>query len=445
MSNDIVFLLLALILIFICGLFVAAEFALLTVSRSRVHYLAKHGDHAAAGVEQALKTLSTQLSGAQVGITITNLGIGFLAQPSIGRIISQPLHAIGINESLNTSISIVLAIILATALTMIFGELVPKNLAIVMPLETAKKIQRFQRIFSWLMTGPIRLCNGTANAIIRQLGIEPREELASARSGDELSSLVRRSAEKGTLAKDTALMLERSLSFGERRADEVMTPRARLETIKKESSVQDVIDLTQATGFSRFPVIDEDADNIIGIVYIKNAVSVPKQKRIATPISSIMKQPVVVPSSIQLDPLLKTLRGNRLQMAVLIDEFGGTDGIVTVEDLIEELVGEVADEHDQSNRLVRHNKDGSWLLSGLLRPDEVNQLLPVSLPDEEDFETLGGLMIERLEKIPKKGDEVMIETVDRTGAKRTALLKVTKMDDLRVDTVHLSIKSRRSS
>lgn len=442
MSGDIVFLLLAFLLIFTCGLFVAAEFALLTVNRSRVHHLAKTGDRAAIGVEKALKSLSTQLSGAQIGITITNLGIGFLAQPSIGRMVSAPLQAAGMDESLNTGISVVLALILATALTMIFGELVPKNLAIVMPLETAKRIQRFQRGFSWIMTYPIRICNGVANAFIRQLGIEPREELASARSGDELSSLVRRSAEKGTLAKDTALMLERSLTFGEHRAEEVMTPRARMETIKKDSTVHDVIELTKTTGFSRFPVIDEDADDIVGVVYIKHAVNIARAERAATPVSKIMKKPMLVPSSIQLDPLLKALRGNGLQMAILIDEFGGTDGLVTVEDLIEELVGEVADEHAQSNRLMQPKGNNTWLLSGLLRPDEVNQLLPITLPDEEEFETLGGLIIERLERIPKKGDEVRIDTVDRTGAERTVVLTIIKMDDLRVDTVRLTIKKR---
>ena len=171
--------------------------------------------------------------------------------------------------------------------------------------------------------------------------------------------------------------------------------------------MHDVIELTKTTGFSRFPVIDEDADDIIGVVYIKHAVNIARAERAATPVSKIMKKPMLVPSSIQLDPLLKALRGNGLQMAILIDEFGGTDGLVTVEDLIEELVGEVADEHAQSNRLMQPKGNNTWLLSGLLRPDEVNQLLPITLPDEEEFETLGGLIIERLERIPKKGDALL--------------------------------------
>lgn len=437
--GEIVFLLISIGLIGACGLFVAAEFALITVDRAKIDKAARAGDFKAAGVKVALKSLSTQLSGAQIGITITNLAIGYLAQPSIAELLRAPLEGVGLSDASVSGVSITIALLLATAATMIFGELIPKNLAITMPFQTAKAIQRFQRRFSWLMTYPIRICNGTANAILRKMRIEPQEELASARSAEELSSLVRRSAEKGTLPEETALMLERSLAFGERRADEVMTPRARVESIPANTSVSEVIELAKKTGFSRFPVTGEDIDDVVGITHVKHAVKMPRKKRAKTSVSTIMKKPVLAPSNIQLDPLLDILRGGGLQMAVIIDEFGGTDGIVTIEDLIEELVGEVRDEHDQSNTLMQANGDGSWLLSGLLRPDEASQFVGLTLPEEDEYETLGGLIAERLEKLPKRGDMVQITALDRDGQDHALVLRVKQMDGHRVDVIEASL------
>lgn len=438
--DAIIFLLLSVVLIGVCGIFVAAEFALITVDRAKVDKAARRGDYQAAGVKVALKSLSTQLSGAQIGITITNLAIGYLAQPSIAEILQGPLKATGLTNTAVSGISVALALLLATAATMIFGELIPKNLAITMPLQTAKAIQRFQRRFSWIMTYPIRVCNGTANFILRRLHIEPREELASARSAEELSSLVRRSAEKGTLPEETALMLERSLAFGEHRADEVMTPRARVESIPAHAKVSDVVELAKNTGFSRFPVTGEGIDDIVGIVHVKHAVMMSRKKRTKTAVSKIMKKPVLAPSNLQLDPLLEMLRSGGLQMAVIIDEFGGTDGIVTIEDLIEELVGEVRDEHDQSNTLIQKQTNGNWLLSGLLRPDEASRVLDVALPEEEEFETLGGLIAERLEKLPQRGDLVHILALDRDGQEHAVVLKVKRMDGHRVDVIEASFE-----
>lgn len=439
--GEIIFLLISAVLIVVCGLFVAAEFALITVDRAAVYRMAQKGDARAKGVEIALKSLSTQLSGAQVGITITNLAIGYLAQPSIVSLITSPLKAAGIEGTAVSGIAVAVALLLATAATMIFGELIPKNLAIAMPLQTARSIQQFQRSFSWVMTYPIRLCNGMANIVLRRLHIVPREELASARSAEELSSLVRRSAEKGTLPEETAAMLERSLAFGERRADEVMTPRSRMESISATASVHEVIELVKNTGFSRFPVIGENIDQVVGIVHIKHVVEIPRGRRDTTPVSKVMRKPVLVPSNIQLDPLLDTLRSGGLQMAVAIDEFGGTDGIVTIEDLIEELVGEVQDEHDQSNTLIKKQSDGSWLLSGLLRPDEASQTIGVVFPEEEEYETLGGLIAERLERVPGRGDAVLIVALDRNAQEQKVLLKVKRMDGLRVDKIEARLLS----
>lgn len=441
--SETLLLLLSLAMVALCGVFVAAEFAFLTVNRNEVEKRAGQGDRRAAGVATALRSLSTQLSGAQVGITITNLAIGFLAEPVISHLLEQPLAQFNLSDSALTTVSIIAGVTIATILTMVFGELVPKNLAIAKPLATAKAVQGIHRGFSRLLAGPIRLLNNSANYFIRRAGFEPQEELASARSADELGSLVRRSADKGVLPEETARMVQRSLAFGDLTALDVMTARVRVKTINHDQTLEDLVALTRQTGFSRFPVVKEGGlDQVVGIVHVKRAVAVPYRERQAVPVENIMQQPLIVPSSIELDPLLQELRNNGLQMAVLIDEFGGADGIVTIEDLIEELVGEVYDEHDTARSLIRKRKAGGWFLSGLLRPDEVGQELGIYLPDESDYETIGGLVIDRLAHLPKVGETVLIEAKGNDGDPIDVELAIERMDGRRIDRLRLEVVAR---
>lgn len=440
---ELLLLLVSILLVIACGIFVAAEFSLIASNRTTVERLAAKGDVKAQGVLRALTSLSTQLSSAQVGITITNLGIGFLAEPAIARLLEGPLISVGLPESSVPGISIIVGITLATIFTMIFGELIPKNLAIARPLATAKVVQGPQQFFTYVMRYPIKGLNGTANYILHKFGVEAQEELASARSADELLSLVRRSAEKGTLAKETALLLERSLNFGDLIALDVMTPRVKVKAIQAEQTVEDVMQLAQETGRSRFPVYGESLDEIMGIVHIKHAVGVERKLRSTTKARDIMRQPVLVPSSVELEQLLEALRKGGLQIAVVIDEFGGMDGIVTIEDLLEELVGDVRDEHDRVRSIMTQGKDGSWILSGLLRPDEITEKVEVYLPEEEDVETIGGLMLDSLGVIPKVGAEVRVQAVDREGESLTVLLKVERMEGNRIDKVRLIIEENQ--
>jgi len=411
-----------------CGLFVAAEFALVTVDRSSVERAAQAGDRGARGTLKALRTLSTQLSGAQLGITLTNLGIGYLTQPAIADLLTGPLGRLGASHQLAEELSVALALVIATALTMVFGELVPKNLALARPLPTANRAQRFQRAFTKATLPLIRFLNGAANLLLRRFGITPREELASARSAQELFSLVGRSAEHGALARETATLVQRSLLFGDRTAQDVMTPRVRMRSIGDDEPIAAVIALTRRTGHSRFPVLGEDSDDVVGLIHIKHAVSVPDEDRETTSVRAVMAPTVTVPSTMPLEPLLETLRAGGLQMAIVVDEFGGTDGLVTAEDLIEEIVGDVVDEHDRvSPRAVRH-RDGSWALSGLLRPEEAEELTGVAVPTDDTYQTLGGLMAAALGRIPAAGDSVAVAGVRYT---------VERMDGRRVDRVRL--------
>ncbi len=433
------------LLIALSGVFVAAEFAFVTVDRGQVDRAAAEGDASAAGVQSALRSLSTQLSGAQVGITVTNLGIGFLAEPAISELIAGPLASLGVPGDAVRPVGVVVGLTISTFLTMLFGELVPKNLAVALPMATARATQLPMRLFTGLNKAPIRLLNGSANAVVRRLGIEPQEELRSARSSTELASLIQRSADVGTLDPDTAELMERSVEFGTRTAGEIMTPRVRTHTLEANDRAAAVIELTRETGHSRFPVLDEDGA-VLGTVHVKNAVALPVHERATTKVKHLMAKPIVVPDSLRLDPLMQLLRGQGFQMAVVLDEYGGHAGIVTLEDVIEEIVGDIADEHDRLGARGRERRDGSWTLSGLLRPDEVEDLTGVELPEGEDYDTIAGLVLKVLGRVPDVGDIAEVPVPDHgdhdTPRQRLAVLSVELMDGLRVDRVALRLLDR---
>ena len=432
----------SLLLIVMCGVFVAAEFSFVTVDRYQVERAAADGDAAAVGVQSALKSLSTQLSGAQVGITVTNLGIGFLAEPAISELIKHPLGSIGIPGGAIDPTALVLGLAIGTILTMLFGELVPKNVAIALPMATARATQGPMRLFTTVTKGPIRLLNGSANAIVRRLGIEPQEELRSARSSTELASLIQRSGVQGTLDADTAELMGRSVEFGSRTAGEIMTPRVRTRSMEINDRASAVIDLTRHTGHSRFPVLD-DEDTVVGTVHVKHAVALPLHERGTTKVKHLMVKPIVVPDSLRLDPLLALLRADGFQMAVVLDEYGGQAGIVTLEDVIEEIVGDISDEHDRLGARARQRRDGTWSLSGLLRPDEVEDLTGVELPESEDYDTIAGLLLQVLGKIPVAGDLAEVPVPDRSDPdqprERLVVLTVEHMDGLRIDRLGLRL------
>jgi len=444
--TEIWLLLISILLILICGAFVAAEFALLAVNRSTVEKLANGGDSNAKGIFRALKTLSTQLSGVQLGITLTSLTIGYLAEPAIATLIAPGLRSIGLAEAPAHSLAIVLGISLATAATMIYGELVPKYIALIKPLATARLLQAPMRTFTFVMLPLIRVLNGTANIVLRSRGVEPQEELSAARSADELLSLVRRSADKGTLTRPTALMLERSLNFRELTAIDIMTPRVRMKAISASSTIDHLQELSAQTGHSRFPVYRETLDNIVGIVRVKHALRVNEMDRTSTTVESIMVEPTFVPSTIELSSLLNVLKQDSRHIAIVVDEFGGVDGVVTIEDLLEELVGELYDEHDgirtgQYKRITA----STWHISGLLRPDEISHELGITLPEEENVETVAGLFMHEEEEVPKVGDTTTLEGVNRTGDPVYVRLVVLKMEGRRIDQLKMSVRKRPST
>lgn len=444
MPVDWLLLAICIVLIAACGLFGAAEYSLVAVDRAQIEAAAKEGDKRARGVSLALSRLSTQLSGAQVGITITNLAIGFLAEPSIAHLLRSPMKAIGVSGSALTTVCVAVGMVLATIATMLFGELIPKKIAIARPDGTARATQASLRAFTRLVRGPIWILNGSANALVRLVGITPQEELRSARTTQELAALAEHSASEGILDSETATLVQRSVAFGPRTAGEIMTPRVHVEALESNASLVEMIELSASTGFSKFPVIKGSNDNIVGAVHVKQAVNVPRGDRKTTRVREIMAEIPVVPETLRLDPLLTLLKSGGFQMAAVSDEYGGTAGIVTLEDVVEEIVGEIADEHDPRGSRLRRRPDGSWLISGLLRPDEVEETTGIDLPEDEAYDTVAGLLVRELGHIPERGEEAMVRLADELGDDdemhpRYAVLKVEAMDALRVDRISIRL------
>ncbi len=410
------------------GFFVASEFALVNLDRADLEARASRGERGLGPVISGLKHTSTHLSSAQLGITLTTLLTGFTMEPALSTLLEPLLGGLGLPDTAVGVIATIVAVAIATLLSMIVGELVPKNFALSLPRHTAKFVVPFQLVFTTVFRPAIALLNGTANAILRSIGIEPKEELSGARTAQELASLVRRSAQEGSLDSDTATLLSRTLAFSDLTAQDVMTPRPRVASVERGDKASDVIDLARRTGFSRFPVIDDGIDDVVGVVHIKQAVAVPREKRAEVPVGALQSEALRVPETMGLDSLLAELRGRGFQLAVVVDEYGGTAGVATLEDLVEELVGEVSDEHDRTRADVVRSRN--WLtFPGILRPDELRERTTVVVPEEGPYETVGGWMMSELGRIAAVGD--LVETEAGT-------FRVERMDGRRIDRVRFT-------
>ncbi len=428
--TEVLLLLAAILLSLLCGAFVAAEFSLTTVERAELERAVERGERGAAGALKAVRSLTFQLSGAQLGITVTNLVVGMLSEPSIAALIRGPLRDLGASESLARSLALVIGTGLSTVFLMVVGELVPKNWAISSPLAVAKRVGNAQRWFSSAFRPFITHLNNSANRMVRRIGLEPAEELESARSPQELAALARHSAKEGALEPDTAELFVRTLNLADLTAENVMTPRVQVIALEESATCEDVANATRATGLSRFPVYRETLDRVVGTAHVKDVLALPAERRPEVPVSEVMREPLLVPESLTVDRLLDRLSGRRT-MAVVIDEYGGTAGVATLEDIVEEVVGEVRDEHDphETPDLARAgvDEDGRELFSadGSARLD---QLARVGLrAPEGPYETLAGLVAAQLGRIPETGDAVEVagwrlEVADASGRRAARVL-----------------------
>ncbi|UWZ40113.1 HlyC/CorC family transporter [Dactylosporangium roseum] len=422
--------------------FVAAEFSLVTVDRAEIEQRANAGDRKARTVRRALRELSFQLSGAQLGITITALLAGYLAEPALAHLFEPLLHPVF--GSMTQGVGHVVALIAATLLSMLFGELVPKNAALARPMPVARATAGPQRMFSRLFSWLIGLLNGSANWVVRRFGIEPQEELASARSPEELGLLAAISAQAGALPRETAVLLQRTIRFGDKRAAEAMTPRVDVISLRADATVADLLATSVQTGYSRFPIYVQTLDQVTGVVTVTDALGVPPVRRPTTKVGAVAREPVFVPESLDLDGVLEALRRGDSDVAIVVDEYGGTDGVVTIEDLVEELVGEIADEHDVEDEpttahgmpdLTAPGDERTVLVDGVLREDELAELTGFRVP-EGPYETLAGFLMARLGHIPSVGEtwkedgwEFTVVEVDRRRIEQVRVVRPEAVHD----------------
>lgn len=402
--------------------FVAGEFALVTVERSRVTRMADAGNRRARRILAGLSRLSFHLSGAQLGITVSSLILGLVAEQALGPIVEPVLEWARISEDLVPALTIGLALAMGTALQLVFGELVPKNLAITYPLKTANRVGLPMLVVNSVLSPVIRVLNSAANRTVRLIGIEPREELAGVRSIEELELIIRASGEGGLLADEELGLLTRSIAFTENLTSDVMIPRVQIVGLPSTATVADLQRASIESGHSRFPVYGTDLDAIEGVAHVKDSLRVDPARRDAEPISDHMRPALVIPESQPLDTVLFELRTKGSGLAIVTDEYGGTAGIVTSEDLLEEIIGEIRDEHDQYSMDMPGRPDE---LSGLLHRHEVLTEVGFAWP-EGRYETLGGMVTAHLERLPQIGDEIEIE-----GWR----FLVTAVDGFRVDRV----------
>ncbi|MFE2250345.1 hemolysin family protein [Streptomyces lavendulae] len=428
--TEVLLLIVALLLCLACGVFVAAEFSLTTVERSELERAVERGERGADSALAAVRSLTFQLSGAQLGITVTGLVIGMISKPSIAALLQGPFEAMGLSATAASSTALVLGTALSTVVLMVVGELVPKNWAISSPLAIAKRVATAQRVFSRAFRPLISHLNTTANRMVRRFGMEPTEELASARSPQELVALARHSAKAGALEKDTAELFVRTLNLADLTAENVMTPRVQVTALDVQTTAEDVANATMATGLSRFPVYRGSLDTVVGTVHIKDVLALPAAERHRHPVSQLLREPLLVPESLTVDRLLDRLSGKQT-MAVVIDEYGGTAGVATLEDIVEEVVGEVRDEHDphETSDLAPAGTDESgralYSADGAARTDQL-RLIGLRVPDGP-YETLAGLIATELGRIPAVGDSLeldgwRLDVVDAGGRRAARVL-----------------------
>jgi len=410
------------------GYFVAAEFAFVAARRTRLEELAAAGDRKAARAVAVQRRLSFVLSGAQLGITVTSLMIGFIAKPVFAAALGPALRLLGLGEAAITSIAITVGFVVATGAQMVLGELGPKNLAIAKPEPMARALAASTALYTRLAGPVIRLFDAASNRLLRAVGIEPAEELAPGVSADELEVIIEESRSRGVLPQAQATLLGRALDFRTLRAADAMVPHSQVVAIPATATCEELRALAVETGHSRFPVTDTDLDDVLGVAEAKDVLRVPVDQRASTPLRPLARPVLAVPESSPLRQLLSRLREARSQLALVVDEHGGTAGIVTLEDIVEELVGEIRDEYDATEPAVRRMGDG-FLVPGAWRLDEIERDTGIILP-EGDYDTVAGLLLAKLGRVPEVGDAVRVGGV---------VMRVEAMDGLAIRWVHLHL------
>lgn len=386
--------------------FVAQEFAYMAVDRTRLAASAAAGDAAASRALSVTKRTSFMLSGAQLGITVTGLLVGYVAEPMVGQSLGVLLGGIGVPQAVGVSVGTVLALVFATIVQMIFGELFPKNLAIANPEPMAKALAAsttaYLAIFGWM----IIFFDKSANIFLRLLRIEPVHDLDVSASAEDLPHIIADSRESGDLPIELSHMMDRILDFPHRDVEHAMVPRAHADWIEPDCTIAELREM-MAKGHTRYPVVDDD-DVPVGVVHLSDILPQIKAGRLDAPVSSVMRPVSIVPTLMPLPAALDTLVKSGNKMVCVIDEYGGFSGILTMEDIAMEVVGEITDEHDKGQIVpLRQEAEGVWIMEGDVHLDEVERAVNHAMP-RGDFETIAGLVIAELGRLPTKADTVSV-------------------------------------
>jgi len=415
------------------GYFVAQEFAYVSVDRNRLRQLADEGDAAAARALDITGRLSFTLSGAQFGITVTALLVGYAGEPLIGVALADLLGFTDLPYAARLTIAVALVLVFSTVLQMVVGELVPKNLAIARPIPLARSLSRSTQIYLAVAGPLIRLFDAASNRLLRAVGIEPVGEHSPGATTADLEHVIDESRKGGALDEDLSLLLERGLAYRALSAEQAMTPRVDVDTVPATSPLAAVVDLLRTSPHSRFPVVAQDVDDVVGNVGLAELLEVPRPRWGSVTVQDACSAAVVVPGSLPLPAALEQLRASRRQLAIVVDEFGGFDGVLTLEDIAEEVVGDIFDEGDEREPEPPAGPADTHTLSARLRLDEVESSTGIRLPLGADYATVSGLVLGRLGRVAKPGDTVMVDEVVEPGDVDD--LSVPAQIEIRVDEV----------
>ncbi|MFT7837122.1 hemolysin family protein [Saccharothrix sp. BKS2] len=392
------------------GYFVAQEFAYMAVDRGKLQHLAENGDKAAGRAYAVTQRLSFMLSGAQFGITVTALLVGYVAEPLLGTGLTGVVGLTGLPEGATTSISMAVALVFATAVQMVLGELFPKNLAIAEPEALAKALSGSTVVYLKIAGPVIRLFDAAANRLLRAVGIEPVEELPQGATPEDLKQIIGDAGAEGHLDPELSRLLDRGLDFRGLVAEQAMTPRVVVHTIGAAEPVARVVELLD-TGHSRFPVVGDGLDDLRGVIGLAEVLTVEPEARGTTPVGDVASPALVVPTTLPLPAVLERLRAEHRQLACVVDEFGGFAGVVSLEDLAEELVGEIHDEDDIVEEAIEPIGPGAWRVPGRMRVDEIADATGVELPEHDSYDTVSGLLLHLLGRTARVGDRVEFDGI----------------------------------
>jgi CBS domain containing-hemolysin-like protein len=404
------------------GFFVAAEFALLASRRSRLEALAAEGDRRARQAIAGIRELSLMLAAAQLGITMASLALGAITEPALEHWLADILGLTGVPDVVATGLGFGIALAIVVFLHMVVGEMAPKSWAISHPETSALAVILPFRAFAFVTRPFIVLLNVLANGVVRLFGVEPQDELAQVHAPSDLLMLVETSAREGTLAREEESLLSHALGLSGLDAQAAMIPRLDIVAVPAAAGVDELERLAGVSGRSRLPVYDGELDNVRGVVHIKDLLALDPQQRATVTAGTLARPALLVPESRPLEDLMLDMRQQRQHIALVVDEYGAVSGLVALEDVLEELIGEFEDESDRRARPLGRRRDGALLVPGTLRPDELADRAGVALPDG-DWETVAGFVIAGLGRLPKPGDKVTLS--DST-------FEVTRMQGLRV-------------